>query len=72
MDAKVEKMFNKSLMNVFSTFQNIPSLLKKIKHAVVAVNKFHLFNHMDFLHGRRVQDVQKTILKVINQFDKDD
>lgn len=46
----------------------MPELVKRIQHAVVTVNRFKLFNHMDFAYGRLVGDVQKIILNVTNRF----
>lgn len=48
--------------------QDIPVLVKKLKHAKFIDSMIPGFNHFDFAYGRRVAKVQRRILSIENQY----
>lgn len=48
--------------------QNIPLLVEKLKGNVVAVTKMDNFNHVDFVYGRQVFQVQNITYNVLKKY----
>lgn len=56
------------MLSSFSSTQNIPFVLEKLGRNVIALSKFHGFNHIDFTYGRDLKIVHRKILRILSMF----
>lgn len=48
--------------------QNIPFVLEKLGENVVALSKFHGYNHIDFAYGKNLKHVHRKILRILHMY----